>query len=225
MSPGNKKIADYIYNNYNDVVFCTLAELAKLIGVSTTSIVRFSHLIGHSGYSDMLKSFQAERKASILAPQARLQNHENFDRVQAEKICEMLKTAKDVLVIGYMDAFGIAAELLHRLFISRENVHFARFILGWDDILNLMKEGTTAIVVSFTPHYIHTIDYVKTAKNRDCKIITLTDSKLNPFMDFCEDFVYFDLERCPLSKMYSLTPVFEYIDYLFGIWFEGEDRV
>ncbi|MCL2006560.1 MAG: MurR/RpiR family transcriptional regulator [Treponema sp.] len=224
MSPGNKKIADYIYNNFGDILFCTLAELAGHIGVSTASIVRFSHLIGYSGYSDMLKSFQAESKSlSIMQKSSRdLINNNGFDRIQAEKICDMLKSANIVYILGYMDAFGSAAEMLHRLFPLRDNVHFARFLPGWDDILGLLQPGTVVFLVSFAPHYLHTINSAKAAKSRGCKIVTLTDSKLNPYVGLCDDFVYFDLTRNPKSKMYDITPVFAYIDFLFDVWFEGE---
>ena len=66
-----KNVADYIAGHMNKVAFYTLHELAKKIGVSTTTIIRFSRALGYDGFSEMQKAIQEDIYASA-APKAKL---------------------------------------------------------------------------------------------------------------------------------------------------------
>ena len=48
-----RKIADYFLKNYEDVGRTSSAELAKQIGVSDASIIRFSRTIGYNGFLEL----------------------------------------------------------------------------------------------------------------------------------------------------------------------------
>ena len=47
-----KKIAEYVLNNYDKVLNCNITELAEGAGVSDASVVRFCKSIGYKGYQD-----------------------------------------------------------------------------------------------------------------------------------------------------------------------------
>lgn len=55
-----KNVADYITNHMNKVAFHTLDELSRKIGVSTTTIIRFSRALGYDGFSEMQKAIQQD---------------------------------------------------------------------------------------------------------------------------------------------------------------------
>ena len=57
-----RTIADYFLEHLDTIPFKRLEELADLIGVSTTSVIRFTRSIGYQGYGDM----QQELQQSIL---------------------------------------------------------------------------------------------------------------------------------------------------------------
>ena len=50
-----KTVANYLIDNQDNVAFDTLEDLAEKIGVSTTTVIRFSRVLGYQGYSDMQK--------------------------------------------------------------------------------------------------------------------------------------------------------------------------
>lgn len=230
MSPSYQKIARYIKDNYSDVLFCSLAELSERIGTSTATIVRFSYFIGYSGFSEMQRHVQStvrtpEDELPPLQPTSKdaLERcvegvsamYHNLDTEQLSRICRQIMEAKNVLLIGYMGAFGTAAELLHRLSQIRENVYFTRLINDWNDILRMMAPGTLVIVVSFRPHYAYTLDCAKVAARNGCYVVTLSDDKLNPFATLSNDFVSFNLSYHSGAGMPNLAPVEAYINELF----------
>ena len=53
LGPSEKKIADYILNNGQDVISLSINELAALSGSTPATIVRFSRRIGFSGFTDL----------------------------------------------------------------------------------------------------------------------------------------------------------------------------
>ena len=43
MSKGQKRLADYVTENYDKAVFLTAARLGEVVGVSESTVVRFAH--------------------------------------------------------------------------------------------------------------------------------------------------------------------------------------
>ena len=52
LSKGQKKIADYVLNNYEKAAFLTALELGNEAGVSESTVVRFASALGLSGYPE-----------------------------------------------------------------------------------------------------------------------------------------------------------------------------
>ena len=52
-SKGQKKIANYILNDYDKAAFMTASKLGKLVGVSESTVVRFALELGYDGYPSM----------------------------------------------------------------------------------------------------------------------------------------------------------------------------
>ena len=57
-SKGQRKIAHYIIENYDQAAFMTANRLGKTVGVSESTVVRFAMELGYDGYPEMQKSLQ-----------------------------------------------------------------------------------------------------------------------------------------------------------------------
>jgi len=55
-----KKIAEYVLKNSEEIPFLTALELARRLNVSDTSVIRTTRTLGFSGFSDFQKSIQHE---------------------------------------------------------------------------------------------------------------------------------------------------------------------
>ena len=60
-----KTIAEYVLKNIGEVSFMTVAELAKALDVSDTSIIRTTRAMGFSGFSDFQRSIQQEMRQKM----------------------------------------------------------------------------------------------------------------------------------------------------------------
>lgn len=53
LTGSEKKVADYVLNNYMKVLDCTVTELAEKAGVSDATVVRFCRSAGYKGYQEL----------------------------------------------------------------------------------------------------------------------------------------------------------------------------
>lgn len=66
-SPGYRRIADYILNNYQDAAFMTAARIAQSVQVDTALVVRFAQRLGYPGFPELIADVQAEVKQDLRA--------------------------------------------------------------------------------------------------------------------------------------------------------------
>ena len=68
-SKGQKKIADFIINQYNKAVFMTAAKIAEETGVSESTVVRFANAMGFEGFPEFQQALQDSVKGKLTALQ------------------------------------------------------------------------------------------------------------------------------------------------------------
>ncbi len=68
-----KKIADYIVSNINEVIFFSITKLASELEISEATIVRFSQNLGYKGFPE-LKNDLVHYYQNFLTPGERLKN-------------------------------------------------------------------------------------------------------------------------------------------------------
>lgn len=60
LSPGQKKVAEFLTVHQDEAVLRTAFQLGQKVGVSETTVIRFSYALGFSGYSDMQNTIRQE---------------------------------------------------------------------------------------------------------------------------------------------------------------------
>ena len=55
-SKGQKKLADFIRNEYDKAAFMTAAKMGEEVGVSESTVVRFAMALGYDGYPEFQKA-------------------------------------------------------------------------------------------------------------------------------------------------------------------------
>lgn len=194
----HKIIADYLSDHLNDIAFCTLEELAEQIGVSTTTIIRFSRVLGYSGYSDMQKDIQNNIQNKIGLPQRMNYTHsysgdtllsdcfENdiqnirstLEAQTAENlhaVISALSDASNIYILGMRSSFSIAHYMASRLSEIRENIHLIQSVgmLYPEEIVNA-KNGDVCIAYLFPRYSKLTTTILSWLKNEGVKIILFT---------------------------------------------------
>lgn len=96
LTKSEKALADYILSNFRDVCYLTSTELADKVGISHSSVIRFSKDIGFKGYSAFQQEMRKQYDEYITThdevttiPVEKL--HKSLDKLTKENLVEALK--------------------------------------------------------------------------------------------------------------------------------------
>lgn len=193
-----RTIAAYMQEHAENIAFCNLETLASKIGVSTTTIIRFSRALGYTGFTDMQKAVKDEIQNKSALPD-RLNSmrtstgnellRESFemDKLNIEKTFaaqneKMLRSAINAIIaadniylLGFRSSFSLAYYMASRLGEIRRNVHCVQStgMLYPEEIINA-QENDICIAFLF-PRYSKTaISVLEWLKKQKVKIILFT---------------------------------------------------
>jgi DNA-binding MurR/RpiR family transcriptional regulator len=65
LSPGYRRIADFLLTHYQDAAFMTAAEVARAAVVDTALVVRFAQRLGYPGYPELIGDVQDDVKRDL----------------------------------------------------------------------------------------------------------------------------------------------------------------
>lgn len=206
MSKGQKRLAEYILNNYEKAAFLTAMQLGREVGVSESTVVRFACTLDFSGYPEFqrrLAGMVQEKIHSIerieIAGGQMLQEQvlDNVMRADADKINLTLEaidrgafgvavddilTADSVYVIGVRSCAPLASFLTYYLRLIREKVvqvTSSNTSELFEQMLHV-SSGDVVIGISFPRYSMRTLKAMEFANNRSAKVIAITDSKHSP---------------------------------------------
>jgi len=204
LSPGYRKIARYILENYRDLAFDTAGCLSQKIGVSESMVVRFANRIGLSGYPEMQRMAQEMIRAE-LAPADRLvhgdvaepnsllervfeQDRENLaktlqgcDREVLKQVAEFLVKSRHVWVIGLRESAALAKLLA--TFLDSVLAGVTPLIHGDAELFEKIRRveaGDVVIGMSFARYTRRTVEAMEFAKRVGAVVIAITDSLISP---------------------------------------------
>ena len=211
LSKGQKRIADYILQNYNRVAFMTASTLGETVGVSESTVVRFANALGYDGYPKQQKGFQESIKTKLTTvqrfelaksiesgePYVKKIMNSDIDNIRktmdaldedvVQDICDVIHSARKVFILGMRSSSVLSNYLGYYLNFIRDDVHIIS--IGVHDVFDYLvnlKENDVLITISFPRYSKRTFEIVKFAKDRGVKLIGITDSEHSPLAPLVE---------------------------------------
>lgn len=206
LSKGQKKLADYIRQEYDKAAFLTAAKMGEVVGVSESTVVRFAMTLGYKGYPEFQKALeelvrtklnsiqrmevtygrisQGEILASVL--QSDIDKIKltmgSVDQEAFEVAVDTILKAKRIYVIGIRSCAPLASFLSYYLHLICEDVTLVNSNTSSEIFEQLIRIGKEDVVIgiSFPRYSMRTLKALEFASNRSAKVITLTDSVHSP---------------------------------------------
>ena len=205
-SKGQKKLADFIRNEYDKAAFMTAAKMGEEVGVSESTVVRFAMALGYEGYPEFQKALgevvrnrlnsiqrmevtygrigQGEILTSVLQSDIEKikMTISAIDHTAFEMAVDTLASAKKIYVIGIRSCAPLASFLGFYLNLICENVTVIN-TNGSSEIFEQLiriNEDDAIIGISFPRYSMRTLKALEFASTRKAKVITLTDSTHSP---------------------------------------------
>ncbi|HJD48087.1 MAG TPA: MurR/RpiR family transcriptional regulator [Candidatus Mediterraneibacter norfolkensis] len=206
LSKGQKRLADYVRQNYDKAVFLTAAKLGEIVGVSESTVVRFATQLGYKGYPGFQKALEELVRNKLNSIQ---RMEVTYGRISQSEILETvlhsdIEKIKQTLSVIDHKAFNLAIDTIlgaEKIYVIgiRSCAPLASFFSFY---LNLVCDEVTAVTtnssseifeqlirinekdviigISFPRYSMRTLKALEFASNRKAKVITLTDSVHSP---------------------------------------------
>lgn len=201
MSKGHKAIANFILESYDKAAFMTAAKLGEEVGVSESTVVRFTTELGFEGYPEFQRALQEDLKSKLTSVQ-RLgltekyeSDSEAFKAVVAQDIANLRDSLNSIDDVEFESAVNsiLKAKKIYIMGIRAsaplsEFMHFYMTLL-FDDVVLVRStctnelfeqimpigEGDVMIGISFPRYSARTINSMGYAKKKGATIIAITD--------------------------------------------------
>lgn len=206
LSKGQKLLAAYIIDHYDQAVFLTAAKLGETVGVSESTVVRFAMHLGYKGYPQFQEALaelvqgklhsvqrmediygritQSEILETVLQSDAkRIKNTlKDIDEQAFNLAVETILDAKQIYVIGLRSCAPLAEFLsfyLNMMVGGVKLLHTSSSSELFEQMLQI-GQGDVMIGISFPRYSVRVLKAMEFANNRNAKVITLTDSVHSP---------------------------------------------
>ncbi|WP_327281844.1 MULTISPECIES: MurR/RpiR family transcriptional regulator [unclassified Streptomyces] len=206
LSPGQRRIAQYLIDHLTEAAFLSITELAERVGVSQPSVTRFATALGFSGYPALRDALQPMALSAVAGPESREQFRHNelqaavdAEILNLENVRRLLADTDQLLDIGRELARSVPLTVLGlRISVSLAEyfAYAARRIhpdvrlvtrggsVAYDALLQSREAGGTwALAFAMPRHAKETLAALRAARSAGLKIVLITDTTLGPLVD------------------------------------------
>jgi len=200
LSKGCKKVASYILDNYTNAALLSSTELADNVGVSDTTVIRFSKALGFNGYAEFkkqlrVKVYESNMYDALLDMNLNLNDQyaANYMRSTAEDLQDFIKSIDYAqintianLLLGskqiYIGGLGSDSVVAKYLFTYMRKMGFNPILLVEEGhtlreyLLNI-TENDTLLMCSYPKMFYDEREMARLAKASGATLITITDSE------------------------------------------------
>lgn len=211
-SKGQKRIADYVINNYDKAVNQTAARLGRIVGVSESTVVRFATEMGFKGYPGFQKALEEIVKNKLNSIQritlttTRLEEDkildtvlqsdyenirftkEQMDNKDFNRAVDLISDARKIYIVGGRSCEALAQFMAYYLEYIFDNVKLISsnsVTVSLEEIHRISNEDVI-VGISFPRYSIDTVRVIEFSQKRNAKIIAITDSNASPMVRYSD---------------------------------------
>ena len=207
-SKGQRRIASYIEEHYDEAAFMTAAKLGEVVGVSESTVVRFATQIGYEGYPYLQKAMQEMIRDKLNSMQrievttGRIGNddvvesvlNQDIDKIKRtideisredfKKTVDAIINAENIYVFGVKSASHIAGFLAYYLDLIFGNVHVLDSTSKTTTFEKLFRISDKDVIIgiSFPRYSTMAVEAMNFAHERGAQVVAITDSMISPLV-------------------------------------------
>lgn len=227
-----KKVADFIISNFDNIPFVDVQEVSKSVGVSVASVVRFTQSVGFTGFtslrdavSESLKNHLLKNDFFSVIDKSKLENDvltsvakldvkninetlNLIDNNSFEKIIDIILKSKRVFTAGLGISYLMAEILSYQLTqVGVDSSVLKHTHTLFHEQILYINNDDLLICFSFPPYSIETIDAARFAKKRNIKVISITNKPTAPITNYSFAFLNVKSENMLFTNSFAAISV------------------
>jgi len=252
LNGAQKRLGHYLQNDSSALLLSNIGDLARVVGVSKATVVRFAKSLGYKGFPEFRRDIQQEMRRKLRAADrmeetfAELGNDENIfaklikrdiqlleETLQAasfpdfHKAVEIIWRARKVFLIGLNASMALAYLLHFRLVRVKKETHWM-FLTGGTSLMEqlaFIQPTDVLIAIDFlqVPREVQTA--LQHAKKVGAPILGITDFPTSAVARAADVCLY--AKRGLHTTVNSLTPAFSLVNALAiaVVWTKKADSI
>lgn len=218
-SKGQRKIGEYLLENYASASYMTAAKLSETVGVSESTIVRYATELGFEGYPELQSALKYAARSKLTSVQRMELTKNRFGddtlaksfNSDIESIRKTLQTtnrqtfnnfvsaimnAERIYIVGARSSASLAIFMNFYLSILYDNVTVVHTVIGSEafDRMFRVRDGDVVVGITFPRYSKLTLDVLAFAKRSGATVLGLTDSIHSPIAKICDITLFADNE-------------------------------
>jgi len=204
------QIAAFALDNPDEIAFGTAASIAAKAEVQPSTLVRLSQALGYQGFSDLQTVFRSRLRERVLNYDERLQQlrehaiggsraalilegflgaaERSLGEVRTaiephklEQAVELLAAAETIYLVGLRRSFPITAYMAYAMGkLGIRNVLVDGLAGLGAEQMRFASARDAVLAVSFTPYASETAALTQAAREKQARIVSITDSAFSP---------------------------------------------
>lgn len=198
LTPGFRKLADFIMNSTLDVAFLTATELSRRVGVDPATVVRFAQELEYSGFRELSREIKRYVRDQVTATYRKVseagttesllkalfdnasQNLDFFittDMANVVKAVEMLKGASHIWITGEFSGFDAAAFIAKKFNMSGKSAsEFQPSMAEIATVATRMQKSDVLLTIAGNEPSVDAGYAVQIAREKGLRTVTVTGS-------------------------------------------------
>ncbi|MCA0171914.1 MurR/RpiR family transcriptional regulator [Bacillus sp. RAR_GA_16] len=249
LSTGQKKVAEWLTQNYEEGALLTAFQMGRKVGVSETTVIRFSYALGFKGYSEMLEAIRSqwlekkrtkqeefpteepeptedtlfskvvEEEASVLK-----QLLTQIDNDEIWKVIDYLIDAKSVYIAGFGSSYSAAYWLHYNLKQFRAGISLSNSSGFSPEDLCDLTHHSVVFLISFPRYRKEAIDLATWSQQQNIPVISITNRQLSPIGSLST--LTLTTEEKMESGHHSISSVISLLEMILqGMHLKDRDRI
>ncbi|MER8044517.1 MurR/RpiR family transcriptional regulator [Streptomyces sp. NPDC094032] len=207
LSPGQRRIAQYLIDHLTEAAFLSITELAERVGVSQPSVTRFAVSLGFSGYPALREVLQPIALSAVAGtPDSREQLRQNELQAAVDAEIENLENVRRLLADTHR-ILELGRELAHSVPLTvlglRISVSLAEYFayaarrihpdvrlvnrggsVAYDALLQARAAGGGWVLAFAMPRHAHeTLAALRAARSAGLRVALITDPSVGPLVE------------------------------------------
>lgn len=204
MGPGEKKIANYLLENSQNLLSISVSRLAKICECGDATVVRFARKLGFTGYQEMKINFAAELN-STSSVNSEIEKNDScldifrkrindisvalwstesvLDGKSLENATHLIMSAKRIVIFGLGNSAAIAQDAAHKFLRLGLNAQACCDNHMQAIIASHLDRDSVAVGISHSGASKDIIDALRLSKIGNAKTICVTNYSDSPLVN------------------------------------------
>jgi DNA-binding MurR/RpiR family transcriptional regulator len=221
MTKSEQKVADYVMNHTEEVVYLTVTDLAEKVSVGETTVLRFCRKLNYKGYQDFKLAVAQSQVASTEKVAREIADTDSLDVVAAkitqqntktltntlelfqgevlQRAIDLLSAARSISFFGIGSSGLTAQDAEHRFMRMGFNVSYSTDSHVMAMKAALVQEGDVVVGISTSGSTKDVVDTMRIAKENGAKVICITNHGRSPITKYADVILLAASKESPLQ--------------------------